>query len=168
MPMSEYMAALRAKVGPQLLEIPSVTVLTFDPAGRVLLVRHGDVGRWTTPGGAVDPQEVPSDAAVREMWEETGLHVELVRILGVYGGPLFTTIYSNGDVVSFAMTVFEGRPIAGTAKPDGVETLDVRYFTAAETAALDIDEWVRPVLAHGFGDRSRPHFDPPAWRPRST
>src|SRR5690349_24934449 len=101
MPMSEYMRALRAKVGGQLLQIPSVTILTFDGAGRVLLVKHGDVHLWTTPGGAVDPLETPADAAIREMWEETGLDVELLRVLGVYGGVEFQTTYANGDVVSF-------------------------------------------------------------------
>jgi 8-oxo-dGTP pyrophosphatase MutT (NUDIX family) len=165
MPMSDYMRHLRTKVGNQLLEIPSVTILTFDAEERVLLVKHADAGRWTTPGGAVEPEEQPANAAVREMWEETGLYVELVRVLGVYGGPEFTTTYSNGDAVSFLTTVFEGRPIAGTPRPDDIETLDVRYFSRAELTTLDVRPWVIRVLERAFGDRSRTHFDPPSWRP---
>src|SRR5262245_21041746 len=108
--MSDYMRRLRAKIGTDLLQLPSVTVLARDAQGRVLLVRHSETGRWVIPGGAVEPHEVPADTAIREMWEETGLRVELTRVLGVYGGPEFHVTYGNGDEVSFVVTVFEGRP----------------------------------------------------------
>lgn len=163
--MSDYMRNLRAKLGSQLLEIPSVSILVFDDRDRVLLVKHGDVNAWTTPGGAVDPEERLADAAVREMWEETGLHVELVGVLGVYGGPEFTTTYSNGDVVSFVMIVFEGRTLGGTLRPDGQETLDLAWFGRAELGGLRIQPWVRQVVENALDDRRRTHFDAPSWRP---
>ena len=88
MPMSDHMRALRAMVGPTVLEVPTVSVLVFDAQQRVLLVRHAEGNDWTTPGGMIEPYETPSDAAVRETWEETGLHVALTRIIGVFGGGL--------------------------------------------------------------------------------
>lgn len=72
MPMSEYVRALRAKIGTTVLEVPTVSVLTFDESERVLLVRHVEGNAWTTPGGMIEPYELPADAAVREMWEEPG------------------------------------------------------------------------------------------------
>ena len=45
------------------------------------------------------PLETPADAAVREAWEETGLHVALSGIVGVYGGPEFLVEYRPGTVV---------------------------------------------------------------------
>ena len=85
-------------------------------------------------------------------------------MLGVYAGPEFQTIYSNGDVVSFAMAVFEARPLAGTPRPDGDETLEVGYFAPGEVPD-NVQPWVRPVLADVLADRTRPHFAPPTWRP---
>ena len=46
--------------------------------GRVLLHKHKKLGRWFPPGGHIDPHELPDDAAVREVLEESGVRVELV------------------------------------------------------------------------------------------
>jgi ADP-ribose pyrophosphatase YjhB (NUDIX family) len=165
MPMSDYMRSLRARVGSRLLEIPSVSVLVFDERDRVLLVKHAEVDAWTTPGGAVEPEEMLADAAVREAWEETGLHVELLRVLAVYAGPEFTTTYRNGDAVSFAMIVFEGRRLAGSLCADGKETLDVAYFAREELGDVPLQPWVRRVVENALDARHATHFDPPRWRP---
>lgn len=65
-----------------------VAVVVPDAAGRVLLVRQG-YGQflWSLPGGAVERHESPASAAVRETWEETGHHVELMALTGVYAAP---------------------------------------------------------------------------------
>src|SRR6476469_2851423 len=97
MPMSPYVRSLREKIGNDLLEVPSVSILAVDQRDHVLLVRHVDSEFWTTPGGMVEPYETPADAAVREMWEETGLLVEPTAILGVFGGPECAVEYANGD-----------------------------------------------------------------------
>lgn len=43
---------------------------------RVLLVKHKKVGSWLNPGGHLDPDELPHQAAEREFWEETGVRVK--------------------------------------------------------------------------------------------
>jgi 8-oxo-dGTP pyrophosphatase MutT (NUDIX family) len=84
--MSEYMSGLRAKVGHDLLFVSASGTYVFDSERRVLLIRHSDGGRWTNPGGIVEPFDTPADAAIRETWEETGLLVELTRFIRVFGG----------------------------------------------------------------------------------
>ena len=165
MPMSDYMRELRGAVGDRLLEVPSVAIIARDARGRVLLVQHENDGAWVTPGGAVEPTEVPADAAVREMWEETGLEVELVRVLGVYGGPEFVVTYRNGDRTSYLMVVFEGRPVAGELRPDGIETLDVRYFTREEVRGVPTPGWLGEILDDVFADRPRASFRAARWSP---
>ena len=60
-----------------------VTLLILDPARRVALIRkpHFAVGIWRPPGGGIKPGEDFVAGAIREAFEETGLHVELRRYL---------------------------------------------------------------------------------------
>ncbi len=166
MPISDYLRQLRRRIGSDLLLMPSATVLVFDDRDRVLLVRNSETGIWVAPGGAMDPFESPADAAVRETWEETGLWVAPVRLMGVFGGPPeFLVTYSNGDQVSYIMTVFEGRVIAGEPHPDGTETTEVAFFSSAELAQIDVAPWVHAILTADFQNHQQASFEPPTWRP---
>jgi len=161
--MSDYMRALRAKVGSQLVQIPSVTILTFDDADRVLLVKHGDVRLWTTPGGAIDPLETPRTPPSARCGR-TGLHVELVRVLGVYGGPEFQTTYSNGEWCRSRW-----RSSSRGRSPARCAPTATRHSTCAISCGggsrLDVQPWVRPVwrtssgTGRGLTSRRR------GWRP---
>jgi ADP-ribose pyrophosphatase YjhB (NUDIX family) len=165
MPMSEHMRALRAMIGTTVLEVPTVSVLVFDEHQRVRLVRPADGNDWTTPGGMIEPYETPSDAAVRETWEETGLHVALTRIVGVFGGELCASQYGNGDRLAWIATVFAAERIGGVLKPDGEETLDVRYVARAELGSLPCKPHMRLFLDAGYSDRHEAAFQPPTWQP---
>lgn len=56
----------------------------FNADGNILLMRRTDNETWCLPGGYVDPNETPADAAVRETHEETGLRVEPVELVEFY------------------------------------------------------------------------------------
>jgi len=165
MPMSEYIRGLREKVGTTLLEIPTVSVLTFDEHERVLLVRHVEGNDWTTPGGMIEPYETPSNAAVREMWEETGLYVELTHVIGVFGGELCSSTYANGDKVAWVSTVFGARPVSGILKPDGEETLEAKYFDRSQASEIPCKRHVRLFLDAARSSNREAHFQHPTWRP---
>jgi 8-oxo-dGTP pyrophosphatase MutT (NUDIX family) len=169
MPTSEYIRRLREAVGNDLLLLPSVTILTFDDHNRVLLVKHAATGMWVAPGGSIDPpDEYPADAAVREMWEETGLLVEPSRVVGVFGGPEFQITYPNQDQVSYVMIVFEAHVTGGRMEADSAEILEVGYFSQADLAALKLASWARIVLAAAFADRAQTLFEPPTWKPPAS
>ena len=126
MPISDYLRDLRTLVGTKLVLMPSVAAVIFDDAGRVLLARHSTGDVWSTPGGAIDPDETPQDATVREVWEELRLDVEPLRCLGTFGGPEFRITYSNGDEVAYVITAFECRIVGGEIRPDGDDVLEAR------------------------------------------
>jgi 8-oxo-dGTP pyrophosphatase MutT (NUDIX family) len=52
-------------------------------AGKVLLHWHRKLGRWLPPGGHVEPNELPDEAARREVMEETGVEVTLCGDAGI-------------------------------------------------------------------------------------
>jgi ADP-ribose pyrophosphatase YjhB (NUDIX family) len=95
----------------------------FNEQGDILLMERADGGGWCLPCGWVNPNERPRDAAVRETWEETGLIVEVSRLVGV-----FTRMPSarNGPHTMIAV-VHLCRVVGGelTLSPEG---LDLRFW----------------------------------------
>ena len=162
--MAEYVRRLRTIVGGnELLQIPSVSIALRDAQGRVLLVRHSEGDVWLLPGGAIEPTELPADAAVREMFEETGLLVRLTHLVGVFGGTEFVVHYRNGHRTSYVMVVFEAEHVGGAQHPDGAEVLEVRFVTESDAAALPKAPWVPEVLDSVFGRGNTRGFRPPTW-----
>jgi 8-oxo-dGTP diphosphatase len=150
MPMSPFLAALRAKVGPDLLMLPSASGCVFDRSGRLLVARHGDVGLWASPGGGIDPDERPQDAVVRELREELAIEVEVRGLIGVYGGPQFRTLYPNGHEVAYVIAVYGCALVSGTPTPDGDEITDARWVTEQELDGLTMTAWSPGVLPDAF------------------
>ena len=167
MTMSEYIRALRQRMGTTVLVVPTVRVLLFVDGQGVLLGRHAEGNDWTTPGGMIEPYETPSDAAVREMWEETGLLVELTGIIGVFGGDVCTSTYANGDRIAWVSTVFRAERVSGALRPDGEETLEVRYLDRTDVDGVRCKPHVRMFLDAGYAVPRKARFQQPTWRPPS-
>jgi ADP-ribose pyrophosphatase YjhB (NUDIX family) len=129
--VSPYIRRLREFVGTELVFVPAVSTLVSDAEGRVLLVYETDPDAWSTPGGSVEVDERPEDAARREVLEETGLTVRLDGIVTVLGGPEFHAHYKTGDEVAYVATIYRGSVVSGECRPDGDEV------TAAEWFAID-------------------------------
>jgi len=128
MPISEYLKRLRAIVGKNILLVPSASVFIRNAQGEILLQQRVDNSEWVLPGGAMDPGESITQAAVRELYEETGLNIEVTRLVGVYSDPTNIFSYDNGDQVHAIVLLFEGKIISGILKPDGEETAQIDYF----------------------------------------
>lgn len=147
MPISDYLAGLRDKVGHDLLMMPCAAGIVRDAGRRILLQRRSDNGLWSVPGGALDPDEHPAEGCVREVYEETGLVVRPVQLLSVETHPL--TTYPNCDVAQAVVTVFDCRVVGGElARLDG-ESLELRFFAPD---ALPTSPFVQRFLPEVFDD----------------
>src|SRR5262245_41858352 len=60
----------------------------FNGRGELLLIQRTDDRLWALPGGALEVGETPARGACREAWEETGLEVEPLALIGVYDSRL--------------------------------------------------------------------------------
>ncbi len=163
-----FIKALRSKIGTDLLQVPTVSVLAHNDQGQLLLVQDKRSGLWGAPSGILDPYELPADAAVRETWEEAGVFVELTHIVGVFAGEYFSGVYSNGDQIACVSTVFGARPIRGVPRPDHEETSDARYVAPCEIALLPCYPHFQMILKAMSQRRPQAHFEPPTWQPTDT
>ncbi|MFH8704665.1 NUDIX hydrolase [Streptomyces rubrogriseus] len=101
----------------------SVAGVVVRDDGRVLVIRRADNGTWEPPGGVLELDERPEDGTVREVLEETGIHVSVERLTGVYKN------MTRGVVA----LVFRCRPIAG-AEQTSSESTAVEWLTPEEAA----------------------------------
>ncbi|MGY1740737.1 MULTISPECIES: NUDIX domain-containing protein [unclassified Blastococcus] len=109
--------------------VACVGAVVHDAAGRLLLIRRGTEpgrGRWSVPGGRVEPGESPAAAVEREVREETGLAVRAGAVLGRIRIPGPGVVY---DVADLACTLLhpDAVPVAGD---------DADAVTFADAAAL--------------------------------
>ncbi|MBU5483700.1 NUDIX domain-containing protein [Clostridium sp. MSJ-11] len=108
---------------------PGVAIIIFDKDRRVLLQKRADVGLWGIPSGHVEPGESVMEAAIREVKEETGLNINITRLIGVYSDPKSQVFkYPDGHVTHFVTTYFEGEVIDGQLSCSSSETLRLEYF----------------------------------------
>jgi ADP-ribose pyrophosphatase YjhB (NUDIX family) len=108
--------------------VPCVGGLAYDDEGRLLLVQRANDpgrGRWSLPGGRVEPGEDDAAALVREMREETGLDVE--------PGPLVGRVQRGRYAIADYRCTVRG----GTLRA-GDDALDARFVDRAALAALPL------------------------------
>jgi ADP-ribose pyrophosphatase YjhB (NUDIX family) len=108
----------------------------LDGRGRLLVIRRGQApsaGLWSVPGGRCRPDEAPDDACVREVAEETGVAVRVLRLAGQVERDA-----PDGDVyvIDDFVCALAGGPAAAPVAGDDAD--DARWVTRAELAALEL------------------------------
>ena len=136
-PTPAFILELRRKVGHDLLLLHGLIAVVVDDHGRVLLNRRADTGNWSIISGILEPGEQPDQAIVREVFEETGLHVRVERLVHVYMTPVIT--YPNGDRSQYLTVVYRCRPVGGEAVVNDDESLEVRFFPPDQLPPLRDD-----------------------------
>jgi type II pantothenate kinase len=137
MPVSPFVANLRRKIGHDLISFTGINAVVLNDRREILLVHSKETGQWMPVGGMIEPGEEPADAAVREVFEETGVRIAAEKLTGVYDGP--AVVYSNGDHVHYITIVFLCRAIAGEPHPHDGENRDARFFPIDQLPPLRED-----------------------------
>ncbi|MGW1408641.1 NUDIX domain-containing protein [Streptomyces sp. NPDC002403] len=119
-----YIWSLRRQVGSRTLLVPGAQVLLIDSEGRGLFQQRADTGVWELPAGSCEEDGDFTDAAVREVAEETGLRLEREDLVafGTLSDPrVHTLTYPNGDVTHCFALCFVARRWAGELSPGADE-----------------------------------------------
>jgi len=104
----------------------AIAVVEF-PNNKILLINRGTVvfrGYWALPGGKVEVEETVEDAVVREVKEEIGLKVEIIRKIGEY----HYSGTNNGIDYDYYPTCFLVKVVEGKIKRQKEEIENIKLF----------------------------------------
>jgi ADP-ribose pyrophosphatase YjhB (NUDIX family) len=142
----------------------AVGAVVGNDEGEILLVQRADSGIWLYPTGWADVGYSPSEVAVKEVLEETGVEAEPVQLIAVLDG--FRLGFTHIPLYSL---VFHLRQVGGELCPHPLETADVGWFAKDKLPSPMIGHhrWLDHAFAAIAGDRVAVLFDEPRrpmWR----
>jgi 8-oxo-dGTP pyrophosphatase MutT (NUDIX family) len=161
--------------------LPAAFAVVRDRWGQVLLVRRADDLNWELPGGRIDVGESAVQAVVREVAEEAGLGIVVTGLAGVYSDPSHVLVYAAEGARQQLALCFHARPEdhqnrgggrggsrgrprsvvdeCARVRPDGVETVDVRWAYPDALDGLAIHPAVRQRVDTALSEPFRAHFE---------
>ena len=107
-----------------------VGVVIRDQRGWILLEKRSDNGMWGLPGGRIEPGESVTEAAMREVKEETGLIITITRLLGVYSEPTNRIVTFSDNVVHLVDILLEAGVVSGELSCSN-ESEDLQFYDPA-------------------------------------
>jgi ADP-ribose pyrophosphatase YjhB (NUDIX family) len=139
-----------------------VAAIVGDEAGRMLLVQRADSLVWLYPTGWADVGYSASEVAVKEVREETGIEIEVVRFIGLLDG-----LRLGFTRVPMYLLQFHCRAVGGELRPHPLECADVGWFAEDE---LPVDAagsgwWGPMAFAAIRGEPMEAQFDFPREQP---
>ncbi|MGN9793565.1 NUDIX hydrolase [Streptomyces sp. OZ13] len=116
--------------------------------GRLLAIRRADNGTWELPGGVLELTEAPEEGVVREVWEETGVRVEVDELTGVY----------KNTTRGIVALVFRCKP-SGGAERTSDESTAVEWLTPQQVSERMTEVYAVRLLdaVDGAGPHVRSH-----------
>ena len=113
---------------------------------RVLLLHHAKLAKWLPPGGHIEPNELPDEAAIREVWEEAGIQVRLVgetaleverpRQLIIPRGVQLESISPGHEHIDF---VYFAVPVGETELKGNSESKEIGWFDEHDARVDAVD-----------------------------
>ena len=126
--------------------------------GEILLLQRSDSGIWLYPTGWADIGYSPSEVAVKEVREETGIICEVRQLIGVFDG--LRQGWSRTPLYSL---VFHCQAVGGEISPHPLEVLDAGWFSPDDLPEplASVGHWGEHALAAIRGEVVGVMFDPP-------
>jgi ADP-ribose pyrophosphatase YjhB (NUDIX family) len=160
--VQEWMRGVGAGVAGYVTPKVAVGAVVGNEVDEILLVQRADTGVWLYPTGWADVGYSPSEVAVKEVFEETGMEVEPVRLIAVLDGLRlgFTT-------VPLYSLVFYCRVVGGDLRAHPLECLDVGWFAESGLPAplAGAARWSVPAFRAIRGEIVDVVFDQPRHPP---
>ena len=137
--------------------VVAVTAFVQDGAGRILLIRRADNDLYAIPGGALDLGETLTEAARREVMEETGIEVAVTGLVGVFSNPHHLIEFTDGEVRQEFSICFRAKSTGGHLRTSD-ESKEVLWTAPAHLDTLNIHPSIRLRIHHGLEENSVPYY----------
>ncbi|WP_316748207.1 NUDIX hydrolase [Streptomyces herbicida] len=143
-----YMSTSQEARSSMPLHSVSVAGVVVREDGRLLAIRRADNGTWELPGGVLELEETPEAGVAREVLEETGIHVEVDELTGVY----------KNTTRGIVALVFRCKPSGGTERTSS-ESTAVSWLTPEEVSECMSEVFAIRLLdaLDGTGPHVRSH-----------
>ncbi len=158
----EWLATVGEGVAGYVTPKVAVAAVVGNDEGELLLTQRADSGVWLYPVGWADVGYSPSEVAVKEVHEETGIEVEPVSLIAVFDG--LRLGFARLPLYSI---VFHCRMLGGELRGHPLETRDVGFFARAALPwpLAGGARWVDTAFAAIGGEQRPADFDPPRTPP---
>jgi ADP-ribose pyrophosphatase YjhB (NUDIX family) len=158
----EWLATVGEGVAGYVTPKVAVAAVVGNDAGEILLTQRADFGVWLYPVGWADVGYSPSEIAVKEVYEETGIEIEVDSLIAVFDG--LRLGFARLPLYSL---VFACRAIGGELRGHPLETRSVGWFArdALPQPLAGGAHWVEIAFDAIEGRDPRPIFDPPRTPP---
>jgi ADP-ribose pyrophosphatase YjhB (NUDIX family) len=124
-----------------------VRAAVFDSA-KILLVQEKEDGCWTLPGGWADVGVSPSECVIKEVHEESGYHVRVVKLLAVYDRNHIR--HDHPPLVHHVYKIFFQCELIGGTPTKSIETTDIAFFGEQEIPQLSLTRIVPSQITRMF------------------
>jgi ADP-ribose pyrophosphatase YjhB (NUDIX family) len=140
----------------------AVAAIVGNDDGEILLTQRADSGVWLYPVGWADVGYSPAEVAIKEVYEETGIEVEVVSLVAVFDG--LRLGFARLPMYSIA---FHCRVLGGTLEGHPLETRQVGFFSRENLPwpLAGGARWVDTAFAAINGERRPVDFDAPRTPP---
>ncbi|WP_280456770.1 NUDIX hydrolase [Nocardia carnea] len=136
----------------------AVSALVQDDRGRVLMIRRSDNDLYAIPGGGLEAGETVTQAVEREVFEETGITVQVRELVGVFSNPHHVIAFDDGEVRQEFSICFRAVPISGTVRTSS-ESKEVDWVAPQRLPELNIHPSVRLRIERALAPtEQQPYF----------
>jgi ADP-ribose pyrophosphatase YjhB (NUDIX family) len=137
--------------------VPAVSAVIIDKNNQILLQERVDNGKWSLPGGGMDPGENVEQAIIREVKEETGLNVKVIKLTGIYSDPNHVIAYGDGEVRQQFSICFSCEVTGGTLVTSH-ESKRVAFVPVSELDSLNMHTTQRIRIRDAQNNKSEAYI----------
>ena len=156
--VDEWMQMVGTGVAGYVTPKSAVGAVVSNEKNEILLVQRADSGVWLYPTGWADIGYSPVEVAIKEVYEETGIHCEPLSLISIVDG-----MRQGFTRIPLYSMVFHCRATGGELQAHPLETSDVGWFSrdSLPHPLAGLERWVNNAFDAIEGQIKPVEFDPP-------